>query len=187
MRQQVDRQRIELFLQKIGRLFTRPGRIYLVGGTTMVYEGYRQYTLDIYISFEVADDDHSAFVSAVRELKETLALNIEEASPADFIPLPSGNKERSQFIGRYGQLDVFHYDLFSTALSKIERGIESDFEDVLLLLQSGRLVSSRLADCFEEIMTRYAEASLKQDPVEFRRKFAILKQMWHVRSSGCTQ
>ena len=187
MRQQVDRQRIELFLQNIGRLFTRPGRIYLGGGTTMVYEGYRQNTLDIDISFEVADDDHGAFVAAVRELKELLALNIEEASPAELIPPPSGNKERNQFIGRYGQLDVFHYDLFSTALSKIERGTESDFEDVLLLLRSGRLVSSRLADCFEEITSRYAEASLKQGPVEFRRKFAILKQMWHVRSSGCTQ
>ncbi len=57
----------------------------------------------------------------------------------------------------------------------------------LFLQRFGCLVSSRLADCFEEIMTRCAEASLKQDPVEFRRKFAILKQMWHVRSSGCTQ
>ena len=32
MRQQVDRQRFELFWQRIRRLFRRPGRIYLVGG-----------------------------------------------------------------------------------------------------------------------------------------------------------
>ena len=150
----------------------------------MVYEGYRQQTLAIDISFEVANDDHSAFVAAVRELKETLSLNIEEASPADFIPLPSGHKERSQFIGRYGQLDVFHFDLYSAALSKIERGTESDFDDVFALLHSGRLELTRLSDCFDEIMPRYATRSLKQDPTEFRRKFAILKEIWRTRSGG---
>ena len=188
MRQRADRQRIGLFLQRIGRRFTKPGRLYLVGGTTMVYEGFRQQTLDIRISFELANEDHSAFVAAVRELKETLSLNIEEASPADFIPLPSGYLERSQFIGRYGQLEVFHYDLYSTALSKVERGTESDFDDVLLLLEGGRLELSRLSDCFDEIMARYATESpkLKQDPVEYPRKSAILREMWRARSSGDT-
>ena len=131
MRQRVDQQRIELFLQRLGREFSKPGRIYLVGGTTMVYEGLRQQTLDIDLALEIADEDHSAFVAAVRRIKESLSLNIEEASPVDFIPLPAGYRERSQFVGRYGQLDVFHFDLYSTALSKIERGTENDFADVL--------------------------------------------------------
>ena len=111
MRQRTDRQGIELFLQRLGRRFSMPGRLFLVGGTTMVFEGFRQQTLDIDITFEVADEHHSAFVVAVRDLKEQLSLNIEEASPAEFIPLPSGHQERSQYIGRYGQLDVFHFDL----------------------------------------------------------------------------
>ena len=90
MRQRVDQQRIELFLQQLGRQFVGPGRVYLVGGTTMVYEGLRQNTLDIDLALEIADEDHSRFISAVRMLKEQLSLNIEEASPADFIPLPAG-------------------------------------------------------------------------------------------------
>jgi hypothetical protein len=36
-RQQVDQQRIEYFLQQLGRQFTKPGRVYLVGGTSIVY------------------------------------------------------------------------------------------------------------------------------------------------------
>jgi hypothetical protein len=178
MRQRVDQQRIELFLQQLGRQFTKPGRVYLVGGTTMVYEGLRQQTLDIDLALEIADEDHSAFIAAVRTLKERLALNIEEASPADFIPLPAGYRERSQFVGRYGQLDVFHFDLYSTALSKIERGTENDFADVLSLLQAERLEMARLVDYFNEILLRYATDSLKQDPVEFQRKFSILLEMW---------
>ncbi|MDE0077456.1 MAG: hypothetical protein OXO50_08055 [Caldilineaceae bacterium] len=183
MRQRCDRQGIERFLRSLGPRFTKPGRLYLVGGTTMVYEGLCQQTLDITISFEVDDQDRSAFVEAVRVLQERLSLNIEETSPADFIPLPSGYRERSPFIGRYGQLEVFHFDLYSTALSKIERGTESDFADVLSLLKSGRIEYAALAGYLKEIMTRYATESIKQDPVEYRRKFEILTVMWLTPSS----
>lgn len=144
----------------------------------MVYEGFRRQTVDIDISFDVDDRDHSAFVEAVRDLKERLSLIIEEASPAESIPLPSGYRERSPFIGRYGQLEVFHFDLYSTALSKIERGTESDFDDALSLLRSGRIDFSELTGYFEELMVRYAVESIKQDPVEYRRKFEILTDMW---------
>lgn len=179
MRKQVDRQRIEIFLQRLGRIFPRPGRVYLVGGTTLVYEGLRQQTLDIDITFDVSNEDHSRFVTAVRELKENLSLNIEEASPAEFIPLPAGYEERSEFIGRYGQLDVFHFDLYSTALSKIERGTENDFADVLSLLRSGRLQMSQLNAFFDEILPQFATRSLRRNPDNFRRKFTLLTQLWN--------
>ena len=80
MRQRVDQQKIELFLQQLGRHFTKPGRVHLVGGTTMVYEGLRQQTLDIDLAFEVANAAHSAFVAVVRDLKERLSLNKESVS-----------------------------------------------------------------------------------------------------------
>jgi hypothetical protein len=177
-RQSVDQQRIEHFLRRLGRQFAKPGRVYLVGGTSMVYEGLRHQTLDIDLTFEVALEDHSSFIEVVRDLKERLSLNIEEVSPADFIPLPAGYMERSEFINRYGHLDVFHFDLYSTALSKIARGTEEDFTDVLSLLQTGRLELRQLAQYFDEILPRLAVASLKQDPDEFERKFAALTKMW---------
>ncbi len=144
----------------------------------MVFEGFRNQTLDIDISFEVDDDYHSDFIAVVRDLKEQLSLNIEEASPSDFIPVPAGHRERSPYIGRYGQLEVFHYDLYSMALSKIERGTESDFEDVLILLQSGRIDMHVLSQYFEETVARYGPESIKQDPVEYRSKFEILRKLW---------
>ena len=173
----VDPQRIEEFLRRLGERFRRPGRIYLVGGTTMVFEGFRQQTLDIDIAFEVAAEDHSAFIRAVRDLKQELWINVEEASPSDFIPLPEGYRERAPFVGRYGQLDVFHFDLYSMALSKIGRGTEPDFSDVLALLHSGRIDWETLAACFAEILPHVGTASLRQDPEEFQRKFDALKQM----------
>jgi len=174
----VDPQRIEEFLRRLGERFRRPGRVYLVGGTTMVFEGFRQQTLDIDIAFEVAAPDHGAFIQAVRDLKKELKVNIEEASPGDFIPLPEGYRDRAQFIGRYGQLDVFHFDLYSMALSKIERGTEEDLADVLALLRAGRIHWETLAACFADILPHVGTASLKQDPEEFQRQFDALKQMF---------
>lgn len=75
----------------------------------MVYEGFRPHTYHISFSLDVDERERSKFVKVARDLKERLSLKIEEASPADFIPLPSGYRERSPFIGRYGQLEVFHF------------------------------------------------------------------------------
>ena len=107
MRQKVDQQKIELFLQRLGRYFTKSGRVYLVGGTTMVYKGLRQQTVDIDLAFEIFNADHSAFIAVVRDLKERLSLNIEEASPADFIPLPAGYRNAVNTLGAMGNWIFF--------------------------------------------------------------------------------
>lgn len=174
----VDRQRIHNFLEELGRRFRKSGRVYLVGGTTMVYEGFRTQTLDIDLAFAIGDRDHAEFIRILRRLKEELAINVEEVSPAHFIPLPPGNQERARFIGRFGQLDVFHFDLYSVALSKIERGRDADFADVLSLLKTNWIEFETLRTFFETILPQVDEHSLKVDPKEFQRKFAYLEQMW---------
>ena len=173
----VDRQRIETFLRRLGEHYRGKGRLYLVGGTTIVFEGLRARTLDIDLTFEVDPADETQLVQAIRELKETLSVNVEQVSPADFIPLPAGYRDRCEFIGRFGGLEVFHFDLYSTALSKIERGTEQDFADVLALLAAGRIDWEMLASRFREILPQFGARSLKQDPEEFQRKFNALSQM----------
>jgi hypothetical protein len=146
----------------------------------MVYEGFHDQTLnnEIVLTFELDPQDHMQFIQVVRELKEELNLNVEEASPGDFIPLPSGHKNRCQFLGRYGNLDVFHFDPYSMALSKIERGTEEDFSDVLALLEQDWIQIETLERYFQDILPRYATESLKGNSREFQQKFQALKQMW---------
>src|SRR3990172_200834 len=146
LRQRVDRARIESFLKRLGEQFRRPARIYLVGGTTVVYEAIRQQTVDIDLVLEVSSADHGELIQAIRELKNSLSINVEEASPGDFIPLPAGYGNRHEFAGRFGPLDVLHVDLYSTALSKIERGRVQDIEDVLALLRAGRIEWDKLKE-----------------------------------------
>ncbi len=174
----VDRQRIDAFLQQLGERFAKPGRIYLVGGTTLVYEGFRRQTLDIDLALDVPNPDHAELIETIRALKDELGINVEEASPGDFIPLPQHAEERARYIGRFGQLEVFHFDPYSVGLSKIERGRDADFADVLALLGAEWIEFETLQSMFREILPKVGMHSLKQDPQEFQRKFDHLSEAW---------
>lgn len=106
LRPPVDAARINEFLTALGGRFHGRGRVFLVGGTCLVYEGFRAQTLDIDLTFDLHAGEHGTFVRVVQQLKHEMQINVEEASPAEFIPLPSGADQRARHIGRFGGLDV---------------------------------------------------------------------------------
>lgn len=109
--------------------------MYLTGGATAVLEGWRQSTVDVNVRFE---PDSDAALSRIAEIKERLSLNVELASPLDFLPPLPGWEERSRFRFREGNLEVFDFDPYSQALSKLERGFALDLEDVRSMVQQSR-------------------------------------------------
>lgn len=122
--------------------------MYLTGGATAVLEGWRESTVDIDVRFEPDSDEP---LRRIAELKEELALNVELASPLDFLPELPGWRERSRFRFREGNLEVFDFDLYSQALSKLERGFELDLEDVGNMVESGELYPKKLLKLLEAI------------------------------------
>ncbi len=102
-------------------------RVYLTGGATAVLLGWRPTTIDVDIRIFPESDK---ILRAVPELKESLEINVELASPADFIPALPGWEERSIFAAQERSLSFYHYDLYSQALAKIERGHAQDVSDV---------------------------------------------------------
>ena len=76
---------------------------------------------------------------------------MELASPGDFIPPLTGWEERSVFIAQEGKLTFFHYDFYSQALAKIERGHEIDLRDVREMINRGLIERQRLIGYFERI------------------------------------
>ena len=182
LRQAVNRERITLFLREVGERYRQPARLYLVGGTSLVYEGYRQRTLDIDLVIEVSADSHGELIRALQEIRLSLDMNVEEASPGDFIPLPAGFESRHEYIGRFGQVDVFHFDFYSTALSKIERGRQQDLTDVVTLLNNDRIEWGRLEAMYREILPLMGQVSLRQKPGDFARNFGALEALW--RTAG---
>ena len=182
----VSRARLEEFLLRLGQDFHGVGRLYLVGGTQMVQAGFRAQTVDIDYTVELDAAHQEAFQGALRRLVRAMDINVEPVSPGDFIPLPSGWEARSPFLGRHGGLDVFAFDPVSTALAKIERGASRDIDDVLALLDAGRLTVADLIVTFEEIVPRLEQESLRVDEADFRRKVKAFLRLAADHQPGAT-
>ena len=102
MRPNVSRTDIERFLRELGRLVQHPGRIYLAGGAALVHyqvRGLQGNTADIDLRLDVTDLNEVE--NGIRQLKVSLGITIEIASPADFIPLPPTWDEKNP--SGYGQ------------------------------------------------------------------------------------
>ena len=151
MRQRVGRQEIEQFLIQVGRT-RQPGRLYLTGGAALVHRGIRPgQTLDIDIQITL---DPANLAAQIAQLKQKMNINIEFASPGDFIPLPMQWEARSAFIKRYEQVDVFYFDWYSLALSKMQRANRQDVVDVQLLVRQGFVDVTELDRLCQDVLNK---------------------------------
>ena len=161
MRQPVTAANLQAFMKALAAAANAPSRVFLVGGATAVLFGWRTSTIDIDLKIVPESDE---ILRSLPALKERLHLNIELASPDDFIPELPGWEERSRFIQQVGKLAFFHYDFYAQALAKIERGHQIDLQDVHELIARELIEPSRLLDLFaaiEDQVYRYPELDLK--------------------------
>jgi len=87
----------------------------------------------------------------------------------DFIPELPGWRERSPLVFEEANVQVRHFDPYSQALAKVERGFQQGLADVRSMLEQ-RLVDPKrlraLYDAIEPQLYRYPAI----DPDAFRRK-----------------
>ncbi|MFN2512025.1 MAG: DUF6036 family nucleotidyltransferase [Pyrinomonadaceae bacterium] len=165
MRHKVTAPRLHDFLKALGGAATTPVSIFLVGGATAVLLGWRDSTIDV--DMKVVPDSDS-LLKSLPALKERLEMNIELASPDDFIPALPGWQERSRFIQQEGKIAFFHYDFYAQALAKIERGHDTDVLDVREMIQRGLIEPNRLLELFFRIQDQlYRYPAI--DGASFRR------------------
>lgn len=148
MRPPVTGEKIERLMVALGDSVTGPGAIFFTGGVTALLHGWRETTIDIDLK---ALPEPGGLYEALADLKEKESVNIELASPDDFIPEVPGWRERSLFIARHGEIDFYHYDPYAQALAKIERGHERDKEDVASMLAAGLVEQDKLRELFLRI------------------------------------
>jgi len=159
-----DAARLREFMEALGREARAYTRVYFTGGASAVLLGWRAATIDADI--KVVPDRDDVF-RALPAIKERLRINVELAAPSDFIPELPGWKDRSPFIAREGLVSFHHYDFYSQALAKIERGHAQDRSDVENMLRTGLVDPTRLRDLFHQI-----ESRLDRYPAIDRAEFA---------------
>ena len=148
MREIADADRIRRLMRALGAEADAEVRIYFTGGVTAVLLGWRRSTIDVDLRMEPELD---RLLRTLPRLKEDLRVNIELASPADFIPIPQGWETRSAFIAAEGRISFFHFDLYAQALAKMERSHAQDIDDVHAMMRMELVDPHRALEYFKRI------------------------------------
>lgn len=166
MRPDADADRVRALARDLGRHATRRVRMYLTGGASAVIEGWRASTMDVDLRLE---PDDAGILSRIPAAKEAIPVNVEFASPPDFVPELPGWRDRSVYAFTEGRVDVYHFDFYSQALSKLERAHELDLLDVRAMRDAGLIDPGRLPTLLDEVepqLLRYPAI----DPPSFRER-----------------
>ncbi|MBE9032419.1 hypothetical protein IQ266_22025 [filamentous cyanobacterium LEGE 11480] len=148
MRQNVDPQKIERLMEILGRKAQGSGAIYFTGGASALLVGWRDSTVDVDIRL---DPEPPGIFQAIAKIKQDLNINIELASPQDFLPPLPGWRDRSRFIAQQGQITFYHYDFTAQALAKLSRGFDRDLNDVQAMYEQQLFSLADLREGFAAI------------------------------------
>src|SRR6516225_3952334 len=141
MRREASLATLKQFMHGLAAAARSPGKVYFTGGATALLLGFRERTIGIDIKL---DPEPQGAFEAIAVLKNQLNLNVELASPDDFIPRAADWRERSRHIASIGQVEFFHYDFSLQALTKLERGLAQDLEDVSSFVRGGYVTREEL-------------------------------------------
>ncbi len=165
MREELTRERLILLMKELARTAPRRGpfRVYIIGGGTAVYLGWRRSSIDVDLFC-----DQPAVFRDIQAIKERLNMNVEFARPEDFVPPLKGSDDRHIFIDKVGAVAFYHYDPYAQLLSKVVRGFQRDMDDAHEFVRSGMVDAGRFRDLVASIPdTAYARyPTLSRDGVE---------------------
>jgi hypothetical protein len=158
---------ITRFLALIGKRYPYPTRLYIFGGGAVVWLGSPRPTVDLDYTAEPRTESLRAVLA---QTAVEMDVDLEEAIPADFVPLPDGAEARHQLIGTFGKIAVYPLDPYSQAIMKIARALETDMEDVAFLVHNRHIELETLGRCIQEVSLRYDE------PITLQRNFDEFKR-----------
>jgi len=167
---------LKAFLQRLGENYPYPAEFYLLGGSALCLLGSPRETLDVDFTFNLAHERVKDFQMLVEQLGTELKLDLEAVPLGEFIPLPPEAYQRRRSVGHYGSLDVYIFDLYSIALSKIARGFEADIEDTLFMLTQKLIEFNELERLYQIILPQATKSDI--DPKEFEAYFEEVRRRW---------
>ena len=165
---------LRAFLERLGKQYQGTATFYLLGGGALCLLGNPRGTMDLDYWYAIASEEEAQFKTVVEKLAEEMRLDIEDVPLDEFVPLAPGAYERRQLVGHFGGIEVYIFDLYTIALSKIARGFESDVEDVVFMLREDLIEFDELEQFFKQVLPQASQADII--PKEFENRFAKLRQ-----------
>jgi hypothetical protein len=157
----VDNAEIQSILQNMGRRVPPLSHLVLIGGSALALLGSPRPTIDIDF---VGDDAHpNKLHQSIMQIARELKIHVEPVPLERFIPLPKGSAERNIRIGQFGNLEIYVADPYSIALSKLDRGVDTDFEDIVFLVRHNFIALDELERITRGVLSHARQFDMHPD------------------------
>lgn len=165
---------LNTFFQRIGEQLSTSEQLQLLGGSSLALLGYERPTYDV--DFVGAESETTPLRTVMKEIARQMRLEIEPVPIEEFIPLPPKGETRHIMIGQFGRLTVSVLDPYAMGLSKLERGFDSDIDDILFLLKHNHITLPQLNQEIERAVEQAYEFNL--DVPQIRAALTVVKERW---------
>lgn len=160
----MDSLEIRIVLETLGKRVPPGSRLILVGGSALALLGNPRPTIDIDF---FGDDVHpSELHRTILQIARELEIHLEPVPLDRFIPLPGGNEKRHIYIGQFGNLEVYVADPYSIALSKLDRGFDTDLADIVFLIQNGFVKRQEFENLVESALAQAGKFDFNPEIVD---------------------
>ncbi len=155
---------IRSVLKILGERVPPASQLILVGGGALALLGSPRQTIDI--DFIGDDVNPNALHRIILNVARDLNILMEPVLLDQFIPLPVGSDQRALHIGRFGNLNVYVADPYSIALSKLDRGLDTDIDDIVFLVNNGFVETQKLESVMISVLPKANQYDLNPDMLE---------------------
>jgi len=160
----MDNAEIRSILNRIGARVPPNSQLTLVGGSALALLGSPRPTIDIDF---IGDDIHpEPLHQTIQQIALELEIYAEPVPLNKFVPLPAGSEERIIHISQFGNLQIYVADPYSIALSKLDRGADTDYDDLLFLVQNNHVVMDEFERMVREALPFVSQFDLNRDILE---------------------
>lgn len=160
----MDREKLHSILTTLGEDVPLSSQIYLIGGSALTLLGSPRQSLDVDF---VGDDVHpSELLRRIINKANKMKLQVDIVPLDRFIPLPDGNEKRNIYIGQFGNLEVNVIDPYSIALSKLDRGLFTDFDDIIFLIKNEYIIFEEFLQITKNAISKAGKFDLHPEILE---------------------
>lgn len=155
---------LNAFLTELGERYTLPATLVLLGGSALCLLGSDRPTLDIDY---VGDDLHKDELQrTIEQVAQELHITVDAVPISQFVPMPTGADDRRLLIDRFGDIDVYVLDPYTIALSKLDRGFDTDIEDIVFLIRRNLITMEQLERVALTALARASEFDMNSADVK---------------------
>lgn len=146
----MESKQIHTFLTTLGERYPHPAQLVLLGGSALCLLGSPRPTIDIdYVGNDLKKNE---LQKTMEELASEMGLDVEAVPIDRFIPLPAGGDKRNLYVNKFGEIEVSILDPYGIALSKLDRGFDTDIDDIVFLIQRGLVEMDKMEQILQDAL-----------------------------------